>query len=208
MTLKKRISGDWYVQTINPGNVIDITTDTLTLNGDLVVNGSTTSIQTTETVIQDPTITLGDGNTGTIQTLGIEVQKAVGQYAGLRWNTPLDRWEISSDNATFNPIMDQLEDDTDPHLGGDLNTNGFSIVSDVAVDVVISPGSGILEINSAIRLPETTDQTPVDGETLVYAKETTGGGTGLFIAAKDATGTDVVDEVVSKSKAIVFSLIF
>jgi hypothetical protein len=65
-------------------------------------------------------------------------------------------------------------------------------------------GAGELVINPVITLPEqVSDPSSAVGETRIYAKTPAGGGSGVFVANQDTT-----DELVTKSKAIVFGLIF
>jgi hypothetical protein len=71
--------------------------------------------------------------------------------------------------------------------------------------VVIAPnGSGNFRISSPIRLDdEGSAPSSVTGATLLYAATAGGGGSGIFFVDSSTS-----DELVSKSKAIVYGLIF
>lgn len=61
-------------------------------------------------------------------------------------------------------VMLKLQDDTNPTLGGNLNVNGFSIVSSTNGDIVLSPnGTGLVKL-SGISYPST-----VAANNLIYA---------------------------------------
>ena len=77
MATVKRVSGDY---TIN--------SQLVTINGNLVVTGNTTTINTTETVVQDNVITL-NGNlaasSAPVLNAGIEVNRGNQSKTSLRW---------------------------------------------------------------------------------------------------------------------------
>jgi hypothetical protein len=43
-----------------------------------------------------PFFTVGANNTGAITELGLIAQKTANTYAGLRWNTTANAWQIST----------------------------------------------------------------------------------------------------------------
>ena len=55
-----------------------------------------------------------------------------------------------------------------------------------------------------MRLTQTTNPSAVSGKSLVFAKAPGGGGTGVYVQAPSGSA----EEMVSKSKAIVYGLIF
>jgi len=134
-------------------------------------------------------------------------------------------WEATDNGIDYylldTPII--LEKDTNPHLGGDLVVNGWKIVG--LEDLPTSePGDIILEADGDLVLQSNTndvnggeiivnnplnikysltDPPPIVNYNKVYAKAPSGGGTGLYVS-----NDTVNDELVSRSKAIVFGLIF
>lgn len=198
----------------------------LTINGNLNVLGTQTSISTIDTEIQDNIITLNAGLPPTSSPVGLLSGLSInrgngdvgnpGGFAGtaqLVWNETAKKWQLTNDGTTFqniatagasgNYISDVVEDLT-PQLGGDLDINGFSITS-IANNIIIAP-SAHAQIDAPLQLKEITTPAPsaIPGYGIVYASDVMGGGTGLY--STHATETD--EELISKKKAILYSLIF
>jgi hypothetical protein len=214
MSTNKRISGDYNLETIS-GNV-GITSD-VTITGNLTVTGTSTEIVSTDTAITDRVITLNDGETGagvTGGTSGIEVDRGSSTNARLVYDESDDRWKIDSGSgslvaiatsASGNVGLYNIVEDTTPQLGGDLDVNGQSIISASNGNIVVAPnGSGELQIDgTAIRVENSSAPSAETGYNKLYAGTVSSGGSGLFFVNDDAS-----DELVSKSKAIVYGIIF
>ena len=178
----------------------------VSVNGNLTVTGTTTTINTTNSAIQDNVVTLNAGFLGALNTdfvdlkSGIEVNR--GQQAsggssgrptvGIRWNENLSRWEFSNDGTTYyeiarGPALRHIVEDTIPQLGNDLDTNGFSIfLKPVDPAPANNPGFNVL-----------------------YSVNSVGsGGTGIKFVTSKSPGVYIRDELVSRKKSIVHSLIF
>jgi microcystin-dependent protein len=80
----------------------------LTVDGDLTVHGTTTTLSAEQLRIEDNIITLNEGQTGT-PTLhaGVEVERGDADNSAIRWNETDDRWEYSADSTTYYPISYQ-----------------------------------------------------------------------------------------------------
>jgi len=125
-----------------------------------------------------------------------------------------DRWKIDSGSgslvaiatsASGNVGLYNVVEDTTPQLGGDLDVNGQSIISASNGNIVVAPnGSGELQIDgTAIRVENSSAPSAETGYNKLYAGTVSSGGSGLFFVNDDAS-----DELVSKSKAIVYGIIF
>lgn len=93
MSSTKRVSGDYNVYA-----------DNIRLNGNLVVLGNTTSVETTNSTVTDNVITLNEGESGagvTAGTAGIEVDRGSLTDVSLRWNESSGYWELTNDGSTF-----------------------------------------------------------------------------------------------------------
>ena len=102
--------------------------------------------------------------------------------------------------------LNNVVEDTTPQLGGDLDVNGKNIVSAASnEDIAIIPsGTGKVTIEAGLKLnDQAITPTSAAGATVLYADTASGGGTGLFFVDGSTS-----DELVSKSKAIVYGLIF
>lgn len=220
MSTTKRVSGDYRIISVNKasgGNVL-INTHTLEVDGNLIVRGESTNINVEQVTVEDPIITLGKNNSGTFNELGIEVVKGPGpnpgdpsEKAGLRWNTSLDRWEISKDNAVWEPITSgtgfSLFNDPNPTLSNTLDLNDQIVTS--PNDIRLIAGSGSVEIGQNLKVIHRLDDPATENNfTLIYAKEMGNAGTGLYVSCDDSNGNPIQDELVSRSKAIIFSIIF
>ena len=84
----------------------------VTIAGDLIVQGTTTSLETTNTTITDNVITLNDGEVGTgvtAVTSGIEIDRGLAANKTLVWDDSIDKWTIGSETfvaATFEGTLD------------------------------------------------------------------------------------------------------
>jgi len=209
MARTQRISGDL---TLDPTGSLIVSADTQ-ITGNLTVIGTTTTITTTDTAIKDRVIVLNNGELGSGVTgrySGFEVDRGTANNAFLVFDENDDTFKISTDGGgSYATItsggITNIVADTTPQLGGNLDVNGNSIVSVSNGDVVIAPnGSGNFRISSPIRLDdEGSAPSSVTGATLLYAATAGGGGSGIFFVDSSTS-----DELVSKSKAIVYGLIF
>ena len=218
MSTHKRINGNYDITTIGASDTITLSTSLVTITGNLTVSGTQTTVNSTDTDIQDRVIVLNKGEAGTGVTggtSGIEVDRGASTNSRLVFDESNDKWSIDNGSGSLTPIaasaggtsIENVVEDTTPQLGGDLDVNGQSIVSASDGNIVIAPnGAGILHVDgSAVRLQnEGSDPTGQSGYTTVYAKAAGSGGTGLYAVS----GTTTADELVSKSKAIVYGIIF
>jgi len=215
MSQTKKIGGA-YTIAASGGTTID---SELTVTGNLTITGTTTTVSTTNTTIEDIIVTYNSGEAGAgvaggSGKSGIEIDRGSLANAQFVFDEADDKFKISTDaGASFNNVMvtsgtglTVVVDDTTPQLGGDLDINGFNITSaNTNQDINIIPsGTGNVVVDSGIRLNDQVGApSAVTNTTIVYAAVTTGGGTGVHFVDGSTTG-----ELVSKTKAIVFGLIF
>jgi hypothetical protein len=182
---------------------------TLTVNyANTVFTGNLTYTGNLTTV--DDFIVVAANNNGTVQDMGLlaGVNVGNGQYAGLRFDVASNSWQISSNVnglgvGTYSTI---------------LSSSAFANAAGSNTQIQFNQGgvfgaSANLSFNySTNRLFLTGSQayanianTPVytGNGVVVYNKAMGGGGTGLYVI-----NTSVDDELVSKSKAIVYGIIF
>ena len=189
------------VKKLNTSYTID-TTDVI-ITGNLTVQGSQTAIQTTNTSLKDNIIVLNDGEVGagvTLGTAGIAVARGSLANVALRWNESTDKWQITNDGTTYLNITAStsgtfaLIDDTAPALGGNLNTNSYTLSSNV----------GNLKFNGNIQINNTAVvPTAVTGATVVYAATPNAGASGIFVV----NGEAVNEELITKKRAFAFSIL-
>ena len=201
-----KTTSDDYIVSVGPytGNAWH---GTMTVNGNLNVVGNITYVA--DIAVNDAFIVVAANNTGTVTSMGMVATKNVtaNSYAGLRFNTDVTAWQIRS-NVTFNGVgtYSNLVTTTSASTPGGPNT-----AVQFNIDNVFSGDANLLFDNSTGTL--TLTGTEIFGNVstpsysgngvAVYNNVVGQGGTGLYV--KNAT---VDQELVSKSKAIIFSLIF
>ena len=164
------------------------------ITGNLHVAGVYDTTTVTNTNVQDKDIALNVGESGagvgggSPSTSGIIVDRGSLTNVALRWNETTDVWQLTTDGTTFSTILTSgsggltaVVDDTSPQLGGNLETNGFHIQFD---NTLITPSA-------------------VPNAVLIGAAAPGSAGSGLFVV----NSSTALDELVTKSKAIVFSII-
>jgi hypothetical protein len=209
MTTYKRIDGDFYIQTVYPPEQkVYIDTDT-TVSGNLVVQGNLTYINVTELNVTDPFILVNASNTATYSSnSGLLTHKTSSDYAGIRYNSNSNSWEISTSTSSsgitgsWTPIA-----------------TGNTVVPGGSNTAVQFNNSGTFGGNAAFAFDYATSRLTINGTTALgyssvpptsvantatmVANTAGSGGTGIYF-----TNGSNQDELVSKSKAIVFSIIF
>jgi hypothetical protein len=120
----------------------------LTVLGNLLVSGSTTTLNTTELLVEDNIITLNSGVSGSPSiNAGIEVERGVLNNVSIRWNESLGVWEYTNDGTIYNELgsgsgaLYQDEAPEDAEIGtiwvdsnanaAIINTNDFVLKSEV-----------------------------------------------------------------------------
>jgi hypothetical protein len=93
---------------ITPSANITLATNTVFVQGNLVVGGNATAITKTDLNITDNIITVNSGETGagvTLVTAGIAVDRGSLANVSIVWNETLKAWTLTNDGTTFNTIQ-------------------------------------------------------------------------------------------------------
>ena len=201
MTVYKNTNTDYTI-------TVDSGLGTLTINANLDVVGNITYIDSQELQVQDPFITLNNSNTGTyVANSGILTHTTSNTFAGIRYNKTDLRWEISDStnvtgtSGTWSTISTGNATVSAPNSAVQFNDNGtFGGSLNLLYDTVTASLSliGYQVYGNLSGTPSYTG----NGVAL-YNQAIGSGGTGLYV--KNST---VNDELVSKSAAIVYSIIF
>ena len=94
MNTKKRIDGDYYIETINATDMVHIASNT-EIDGNLTVNGNVTYINTEQLDVKDPFVMVNMSNTATYASnAGLLTHKTATTFAGIRYNTNDERVEL------------------------------------------------------------------------------------------------------------------
>jgi len=119
---------DGKLNIISPSGTVDVDINgNLTVSNDLVILGSTTTIDTANLTISDNVIVLNKNEVGagvTQGTAGIEIERGTSPNVLLRWSETATSWEITNDGTTFSKIL--TVQDTGVGSGLDADTlDGF-----------------------------------------------------------------------------------
>ena len=238
---EKRFDGHYKITTSGADSNVTVTTHSLTVAGNLVVTGATTSVETTNSVISDNTIVLNKDESGagvTAVTSGIEIERGSLTNTTVLYDDSIDAFTFkeggaltnvagatptSGDHLTTKTYVDGVAGSGMSLSGSTNNTittvtganallgepnltfDGSTLVVTGAANVSTTLDvTGNITTDGLMRLTQTSDPSAVSGKSLVYAKAPGGGGTGVYVQAP----TGNAEEMVSKSKAIVYGLIF
>ena len=207
MATVNRAFGDLYLKSLNGNIYIDAQggNGVTTVYGNLVVIGRQTNIGSIETIVSDNIITLcANVTTGQpILNAGIEVRRGDEPKASLEWIEAVDRWQVNNGQFYAN-IMIKVEDDPDPHLGGNLNTNNYNIRSQPNKNIIFEPGYDFGTITAGLQIATTKENlTPVANAVVVSARDPGNGKTGLYVT----NSVNSNEELITKRKAVVYSLV-
>ena len=204
MAAVKKFNSNLLIQSTGLSANITLDAETLFIDagdafitGNLHVAGVYDTTTVTNTNIQDKDIALnvgetlyGVGGNATPGSSGIIIDRGLQANVSLRWNEIYENWEVTTDGTTFSNILTgvgagltSVVQDTTPRLGGNLITNGFNV-----------------QLQSLLTA---NPPTAVAGNVILYSDTVGSAGSGLFVVNSGTAS----DELVTKSKAIVFSII-
>jgi len=214
-----RITGSYALDTYNGD--ITITSDygqgDIYLYGNVWVIGTWANVKSVDTLIDDNIVSLSANTTGIpVLNSGIEVIRGDYCTVGLRWTEAVDRWQLTDDCYHWANIMIRVEDDPDPHLGGNLYTTGvyhsntnWEIRSLAPHNIVFSPGWDGASPTTAFQInhnpPTASLPTTVANATVLYFAEPQAGRSGVYVAGHLPCNSN--DELITKRKAVAYSLL-
>ena len=196
----KTVSGDYTLKAT--AGVVTLDTPSTVLTGNLTVQGTTTTIDSVNTKLEDNIITLNANASVPPTYSGIEIDRGPAAFLpAIRWNEGGSRWEYTQDGLLyhpFNPVggvgMLALVDDPAPQLGGNLDTANF----------YINNASGdFINFEDTLGIKYSAAPASLVNYAKLYANSPAGGGSGVFVV-----NSTVNEELVTKSKALAFSIIF
>ena len=201
MATYKNISGDWYI-------TVDNGIGTVYIDGNLDVAGNITYVS--DIAVNDAFIIVAANNTGTVQDMGLVATKVANTaYAGLRFDVASNAWQISS-SVTVNgvpvaPYANILSSGSPAVAAGSNTQVQFNQggVFGASANLTFDYAANKLTLSGYQAFANTATPANVANAVALYSNAVGSGGTGLYF-----TSTSANDELVSKSKAIVFGIIF
>ena len=181
---------------------------TLTVNyANTVFNGSLTYTGNLTTV--DDFIVVAANNTGAVTEMGLLGQTGPSTFAGLRFNSVANAWQISnsvsSSGAPIASYANLLTTVTAVAVGGSNTQIQFNDSSTFGASANLSfnKTNNQLFLGGHQVFANTATPANVANAVALYSNAVSSGGTGLYFTSAAAN-----DELVSKSAAIVFAIIF
>ncbi len=112
--------------TTGSSNQVIVDTGTMTINGNLDVNGSTTTIDTTNLSVSDKVIELNRGAASNANDAGFIVERgSTGDNAAIFWDESADRWTLGTTTSTGTETGD-FGGVTQGTLNADIASTGSS----------------------------------------------------------------------------------
>lgn len=200
MSLTKRINGDYLITNKGTGltnSNVTVSTNTLYVDGNLIVGGNATSITKTDLNVTDNIITLNKGETGAGVTAvysGIEVDRGTQANVQLRWNETVKSWQINTNG--FGNVFANIA--TSGSGGGltlyaNLDMLNYSIYSSTY---------GNVHFDDNVSIKNTTvAPSAYAGYNTIYAQTPAGGGSGLYVTNSSVTN----QELITRIKALIYT---
>lgn len=160
------------------------------IDGNLTVNGTTTSVNSTVTTLNDPVIKVGDGSTTSVDLIDRGVNFDYGN--GTSVQTGFFGFDNATNRFAYKPIVDTTDEDYDAPWGdaqfGQLFLSGDATVADNLVlsangivttigDLTIAPTGGDTTITGTATI--SSDLTVNGNVTFANDVPVTSGGTGM-----------------------------
>jgi hypothetical protein len=200
MALYKNISSDWYIS-------VDSGVGTIYIDGNLDITGNVTYVS--EIAVNDAFIVVAANNTGTVTSMGLVATRVANtSFAGLRYDATANAWQISTSVAANGAPIAAYANIASGGAGtvGGANTQiqfndagAFGATANLTFDKTTNR----LTLSGHQALANVATPANVANAVVIFSNAVSAGGTGVYF-----TSAAAADELVSKSKAIVFSIIF
>jgi hypothetical protein len=201
MSTYKNTSGDLTLTGDNGFATLTINYANTVFNGSLTYTGNLTTV--------DDFIVVAANNTGTVTDMGLlaGINVANGLYAGLRFDATLNAWQISSNVSglgvgTYANILTTASAANAAGSNTQIQFNQGGVFG-ASGNLTFDYGNNKLTMLGYQVFGNTATPANVANAVALYSNVTGSGGTGLYFTSASAN-----DELVSKSKAIVFAIIF
>ena len=205
MSTFKNTSGDYTVNLgpYDSGNAK--WSGTMNVNGNLNVAGNITYV--TDIAVNDAFIIVAANNTGTVQDMGLVATKGTGSYAGFRFDTVANAWQVSSSvNLDGSPVAAYSSIATGNATVSGSNTqvqfnDGGSFGA--SANLSFNKTTNVLTLQGSQTLGNVgTTPSSVANSVVIYNKAPGAGATGLYVVSSTTN-----DEVTAYNKAKLLAII-
>lgn len=133
--------------TIDPA-VVGNNTGEVVIKGDLTVEGTTTTVNSTEVDIGDNILRLNSGETGTpTQNAGLLIERGTSTDVQFLWNETDDKWQVTEDGTNFYDLLtenDTLITVTDGSNSTALTSGGTATFAATSGHLNVAESSGTI----------------------------------------------------------------
>jgi hypothetical protein len=200
MALYKNISSDWYIS-------VDSGVGTIYIDGNLDITGNVTYVS--EIAVNDAFIVVAANNTGTVTSMGLVATRVANtSFAGLRYDATANAWQISTSVAANGAPIAAYANIAGGGAGTVAGANTQIQFNDAGAfgataNLTFDKTTNRLTLGGHQALANVATPANVANAVVIFSNAVSAGGTGVYF-----TSAAAADELVSKSKAIVFSIIF
>jgi hypothetical protein len=201
MSTYKNTSGDLTLTGDNGLATLTVNYANTIFNGNFTYTGNLTTV--------DDFIVVAANNAGTVTEMGMlaGINTPINLYAGLRFDRTANAWQVSSNvnGLGLGTYANILTTGSAVAAAGSntqiqYNNNGtFGASSTLTFDYT----TGKLSLNGFQAFANVATPSNIANSVVLYSNAIGSGGTGLYFTSASAN-----DELVSKSKAIVYGIIF
>ena len=178
--------------------------DNLIVSGDLTVNGTTTTINTTTLNVSDNIVILNNDVTGTpTENAGIEVERGTSANVLVRWNETNDKWEATNDGSIYGNIVTTADTGT---VTSTMIADGTIVNADVNASAAIAHSKLANATAGQVLLGTTT--TGVVTATTVSGDVTITGAGVTTIGANKVTASMFANSVYNDANLLLASQVF
>jgi hypothetical protein len=179
---------------------------TMNINGNLNVAGNITYV--TDIAVNDAFIIVAANNTGTVQDMGLVATKGTGSYAGLRFDTVANTWQVSSSvNIDGSPVSAYASIATGNASVSGSNTQvqfNDSGSFGATANLTFNKSLNQLSVLNGSQVLGNVGTTPssVANSVIIYNNAPGAGATGLYVVSSTTN-----DEVTAYNKAKLLAII-
>ena len=216
MSIIKNVSGPYTINTINHNDPIILDSNVVIIKGNLQIVGNSTVVNTSNTTIKDNFITLNDGELSSGVSAGfagIQVDRGLDIDVDIRWNESSNNWQITNDGTTYYNVVatttgnTRLVDDFLPTLSANLDVNAYAITNNLSATIIFDPIDAVNIFGNVtiLKIPTGAIANTYPDSVTVSASNVGTGGSGIFVTNDEGITNQ---ELITKAKAVVYSIIF
>lgn len=196
MTSFKTVNTD-YTLTCNDGAGVFTVNAQTNFLGNVTYNVPAVSVA--------PFITVAANNTGSYTTMGLLGQTGPSTFAGLRFNTTINAWEVSGNVTNTGVAIAPYANVVQKPGGilGSIQINGAGNVFVGSPNLLFDPTTNALGVNACQYLGYQPIPSNIANTVAIYSNVAGAGKTGLYFASSEGTG-ELVSAIQAKLYAIIF----